>query len=46
LKSPETVEVSSKLIEPEKERQPIKFFDEKKQTAGDGAFRKKAKIKR
>ncbi|WP_369752298.1 DEAD/DEAH box helicase [Flavobacterium sp. WC2409] len=40
---PETVEVSSKLIEPEKDRQPIKFLMKKKKLEGDGAFQEKSK---
>jgi ATP-dependent RNA helicase RhlE len=40
---PETVEVSSKLIEPEKDRQPIKFMMKKQKLDGDGAFQEKSK---
>ena len=40
---PEAVEVSSKLIEPEKDRQPIKFLMKKKKLEGDGAFQEKSK---
>lgn len=40
---PETVEVSSKLIEPEKDRQPIKFLMKKQKLDGDGAFQEKSK---
>ncbi|MFV8352085.1 DEAD/DEAH box helicase [Flavobacterium sp. XS2P14] len=40
---PETVEVSSKLIEPEKDRQPIKFLMKKQKLEGDGAFQEKSK---
>ncbi len=39
---PETVEVSSKLIEPEKDRQPIKFLMKKQKLAGHGAFQEKS----
>jgi ATP-dependent RNA helicase RhlE len=39
---PEEVEISSKLIEPEKERQAIKYA-KKKKPDGDGAFHDKAK---
>ncbi|MGA9639066.1 DEAD/DEAH box helicase [Flavobacterium sp.] len=39
---PEEVEISMKLIEPEKERQVIKF-NKKKKPDGDGAFHEKAK---
>jgi hypothetical protein len=37
------VEVSAKLIEPEKERQVVKFLMKKKNLDGDGAFKKKSK---
>jgi ATP-dependent RNA helicase RhlE len=40
---PETVEVSIKLIEPEKDRQPIKFLMKKQKLEGDGAFHEKSK---
>ncbi|TDW52368.1 ATP-dependent RNA helicase RhlE [Flavobacterium sp. 270] len=40
---PEEVEVSEKLIEPEKDRQPIKFLMKKVKLDGDGAFHEKAK---
>ncbi len=40
---PEEVEISSKLIEPEKDRQPIKFLMKKPKLEGDGAFHEKAK---
>jgi ATP-dependent RNA helicase RhlE len=40
---PEAVEVSSKLIEPEKERQVVKFLMKKKTLDGDGAFQEKSK---
>ena len=40
---PEAVEISSKLIEPEKDRQPIKFLMKKKKLDGDGAFQEKSK---
>jgi len=40
---PEEVEVSAKLIEPEKDRQPIKFLMKKQKLAGDGAFQEKSK---
>ena len=40
---PETVEISSKLIEPEKERQVIKFLMKKQKLDGDGAFHEKDK---
>ncbi|HAH56377.1 MAG TPA: DEAD/DEAH box helicase, partial [Flavobacterium sp.] len=40
---PEIVEVSSKLIEPEKDRQPIKFLMKKQKLEGDGAFHEKSK---
>jgi ATP-dependent RNA helicase RhlE len=35
------VEVSAKLIEPEKERQVVKFLMKKKNLDGDGAFQEK-----
>ncbi|MGO4816819.1 DEAD/DEAH box helicase [Flavobacterium sp. W22_SRS_FP1] len=40
---PTEVEVSSKLIEPEKERQVVKFLTKKKKLEGDGAFQEKSK---
>lgn len=40
---PEEVEVSLKLIEPEKDRQPIKFLMKKKTLDGEGAFHEKSK---
>jgi ATP-dependent RNA helicase RhlE len=40
---PEEVEVSLKLIEPEKDRQPIKFLTKKVKLSGDGAFHEKDK---
>jgi ATP-dependent RNA helicase RhlE len=40
---PETVEVSSKLIEPEKDRQPVKFLMKKVKLDGEGAFHEKTK---
>jgi len=40
---PESVEVSLKLIEPEKDRQPIKFLIKKQKLEGDGAFQEKSK---
>ena len=40
---PEEVEISSKLIEPEKDKQPIKFLMKKVKLDGDGAFHDKAK---
>jgi ATP-dependent RNA helicase RhlE len=40
---PETVEVSAKLIEPEKDRQPVKFLMKKVKLDGEGAFHDKAK---
>ena len=40
---PEEVEVSAKLIEPEKERQVVKFLMKKKTLEGDGAFQEKSK---
>jgi ATP-dependent RNA helicase RhlE len=40
---PEEVEVSAKLIEPEKERQVVKFLMKKKNLEGDGAFQEKSK---
>ncbi|PRZ27867.1 DEAD/DEAH box helicase [Flavobacterium granuli] len=40
---PEEVEISLKLIEPEKDRQPIKFLMKKQKLEGDGAFQEKSK---
>ncbi len=40
---PEEVEISLKLIGPEKDRQPIKFLTKKPKLDGDGAFHEKAK---
>jgi ATP-dependent RNA helicase RhlE len=40
---PEVVEISSKLIEPEKDRQPIKFLMKKQKLEGDGAFHERDK---
>lgn len=40
---PESVEISLKLIEPEKDRQPIKFLMKKAKLDGDGAFQEKSK---
>ncbi len=40
---PEEVEISSKLIEPEKDKQPIKFLMKKQKLTGDGAFHEKDK---
>jgi ATP-dependent RNA helicase RhlE len=40
---PEGVEISLKLIEPEKDRQPIKFLMKKQKLEGDGAFHEKTK---
>ncbi|WP_338408548.1 DEAD/DEAH box helicase [uncultured Flavobacterium sp.] len=40
---PETVEISLKLIEPEKDRQQIKFLMKKQKLDGDGAFQEKSK---
>jgi ATP-dependent RNA helicase RhlE len=40
---PAEVEISSKLIEPEKERQAVKFLMKKKKLEGDGAFQEKSK---
>jgi ATP-dependent RNA helicase RhlE len=40
---PEEVEVSLKLIEPEKDKQPIKFLMKKQTLKGDGAFHEKDK---
>lgn len=40
---PQEVEISSKLIEPEKDKQPIKFLMKKQKLTGDGAFHEKDK---
>ncbi|MBE8723838.1 DEAD/DEAH box helicase [Flavobacterium hungaricum] len=40
---PEEVEISEKLIEPEKDRQPMKFLMKKPKLAGEGAFHEKSK---
>jgi len=40
---PEEVEISSKLIEPEKDKQPIKFLMKKQTLKGEGAFHEKDK---
>ncbi|MWB94718.1 DEAD/DEAH box helicase [Flavobacterium sp. GA093] len=40
---PEEVEISTKLIEPEKDKQPIKFLMKKVKLDGEGAFHEKAK---
>lgn len=40
---PEVVEISLKLIEPEKDKQPIKFLLKKPKLDGDGAFHEKSK---
>jgi len=40
---PEEVEISSKLIEPEKDKQPIKFLMKKQKLTGEGAFHEKDK---
>ncbi len=40
---PEEVEISLKLIGPEKDKQPIKFLMKKPKLEGDGAFQEKAK---
>ena len=40
---PEGVEISEKLIEPEKDRQPVKFLMKKVKLDGDGAFHEKSK---
>ena len=40
---PEVVEISSKLIEPEKDKQPIKFLMKKPKLDGEGAFHEKSK---
>ena len=43
LKMPDDVEISSKLIGPEKDKQPIKFLMKKPKLDGEGAFQEKAK---
>ena len=43
VKFPEVVEISTKLIEPEKDKQPIKFLLKKPKLDGDGAFHEKSK---
>ena len=43
LPLPENVEISTKLIGPEKDKQPIKFLLKKPKLEGDGAFHEKAK---
>ncbi|MBZ4042941.1 DEAD/DEAH box helicase [Flavobacterium hibisci] len=40
---PQEVEISAKLIEPEKDKQPIKFLMKKVKLEGDGAFHEKSK---
>jgi ATP-dependent RNA helicase RhlE len=40
---PEEIEISLKLIEPEKDKQPIKFLMKKQTLKGDGAFHEKDK---
>lgn len=40
---PEEVEISEKLIEPEKDRQPMKFLMKKPKLEGAGAFHEKSK---
>jgi ATP-dependent RNA helicase RhlE len=40
---PEEVEISTKLIEPEKDKQPIKFLMKKVKLEGEGAFHEKSK---
>ncbi|MEN9875985.1 MAG: hypothetical protein RLZZ529_982 [Bacteroidota bacterium] len=40
---PEEVEISIKLIGPEKDRQPVKFLMKKVKLEGDGAYHEKAK---
>ena len=40
---PEEVEISIKLIGPEKDRQPVKFLMKKVKLDGDGAYHEKAK---
>lgn len=43
LPFPENVEISTKLIGPEKDKQPIKFLLKKPKLDGDGAFHEKSK---
>ena len=43
IEFPETVEISTKLIEPEKDKLPIKFLLKKPKLDGSGAFHEKAK---
>jgi ATP-dependent RNA helicase RhlE len=43
LEFPENVEVSTLLIGPEKDKQPIKFLMKKVKLEGDGAFQEKSK---
>lgn len=43
IEFPENVEISTKLIEPEKDKQPIKFLLKKPKLDGSGAFHEKAK---
>jgi ATP-dependent RNA helicase RhlE len=43
IEFPEKVEISTKLIEPEKDKQPIKFLLKKPKLDGNGAFHEKAK---
>ena len=43
IEFPEVVEISLKLIEPEKDKQPIKFLLKKPKLDGDGAFHEKSK---
>ncbi|MDI1255937.1 MAG: DEAD/DEAH box helicase [Flavobacterium sp.] len=43
LPFPEEVEVSMKLIGPEKDKQPVKFMMKKVKLEGDGAFHEKSK---
>jgi len=43
IEFPENVEISSKLIEPEKDKQPIKFLLKKPKLDGEGAFHEKSK---
>ncbi len=43
LQIPETVEISTKLIGPEKDKQAFKFLLKKAKLAGDGAFHAKVK---
>ncbi len=43
IEFPAKVEISNKLIEPEKDKQPIKFLLKKPKLDGNGAFHEKAK---